>query len=438
MKKIVAFVLALAALPAWAQIKAGPMLGYSEMKEVLLWVQTEKAQPVKFVYWDKENPATKLTTEEVISSSTTDYTVKLIANQVQPGKKYQYEVHLGGKKVNVSYPLEFQTQTLWQYRTDPPAFKFAVGSCVYTNEPAVDRPGQGYGKGMGIFSKIYDQKPQFMVWGGDNVYFREVDWNTKTGMYHRYAEFKKQPELQPLFGSVHHYAIWDDHDYGPNDTDRSFWGKRWVLEVFKNHWGNPNYIFENEAVTGTFFWEDCQFFLMDDRWFRAPNGFKDHNKEYWGEKQLQWLIDALKTSSAPFKFVVNGGQVVNPVGEFENYSAHAGERAKFLAELQRHNIPGVIFISGDRHHTNLQKLERPGTYPLYDLTVSPLTSGAGKPTDKELAGAPIVPGTQVNEMQNFGILEVSGKRTERMLKIQVFDKEGQPKWDYTIQAKDLR
>lgn len=427
-----------ATLPSWAQIKAGPMLGYSEMKEVLLWVQTEKAQPVKFVYWDKENPAVKLSTEEVTSRAETDFTVKLIANKVQPSKKYQYEVYLAGKKINISYPLEFQTQTLWQFRTDPPAFSFAVGSCTYVNEPAIDRPGQAYGKSMDIFNKIYAHKPQFMVWGGDNVYFREVDWNTKTGMYHRYAEFKKQPELQPLFGSVHHYAIWDDHDYGPNDSDRSFWGKEWALEVFKNHWGNPNYIFPNEATTGTFFWEDCQFFLLDDRWFRAPNGLKDADKAYWGEKQLQWLIDALKTSSAPFKFVVNGGQIVNPVGEFENYSAYPGERAKFMAELQRQNIPGIIFISGDRHSTNLQKLERPGTYPLYDLTISPLTSGAYKPTDKEIAGSPIVPGTMVNEMQNYGILEVSGKRTDRSLKINVFDKEGKPRWDYVINAKDLK
>ena len=33
-----------------------------------------------------------------------------------------------------------------------------------------------------------------------------------------------------------------------------------------------------------------------------------------------------------------------------------------------------MFLSGDRHFTELLKVERPGTYPLYEFTSSPLTS----------------------------------------------------------------
>jgi hypothetical protein len=35
-------------------------------------------------------------------------------------------------------------------------------------------------------------------------------------------------------------------------------------------------------------------------------------------------------------------------------------------------------------------------------------------------------------------MEVSGKRTDRVLKINVFDATGEKKWDYTINAKDLK
>jgi alkaline phosphatase D len=110
-----------------------------------------------------------------------------------------------------------------------------------------------------------------MMWGGDNFYYREPDWNTRTGMIHRNTHSRSIPEIQPLLGSVHHYAIWDDHDYGPNDADRSFWNKNMSLEMFKLFWANPNYIFENEACTGTFQWNDVQFFMVDNRWFRTPN-----------------------------------------------------------------------------------------------------------------------------------------------------------------------
>ena len=134
------------------------MLGYSDMKEVLLWVQTEKAAKVKFCYWDKEVPAIKYFTDEASTSKNTAFVTKQIADQVQPSKKYGYEVYVNNKKVVRNYPMEFQTQTLWQFRTDPPAFKFAVGSCTYTNETDVDRPGTPYGKDISIFEKIYDQK----------------------------------------------------------------------------------------------------------------------------------------------------------------------------------------------------------------------------------------------------------------------------------------
>ena len=422
----------------FAQIKSGPMLGYSEMREVLLWVQTEKSDFVKFSYWDKENPTQKFYTEEILTKKDNAFVAKLIADQVFPGKKYNYEVWVNKKPVKLTYPLEFQTQTLWQYRTDPPEFKFAVGSCTYINEEKFDRPGNPYGKSTAIFGKIYEHKPNFMVWGGDNNYYREPDWNTKTGMNHRYTDFRKVKELQPLWANTHHYAIWDDHDYGPNDSDRGFWGKSMALETFKNFWGNPNYIFENEGITGTFMWEDVQFFLMDDRFFRAPNGLADSTKDYYGEKQLNWLIDALKFSAAPFKFVVTGGQVINPAKVFENMSTFPVERKKLLDKIAENKISGVIFISGDRHHTNMQKLERSDNYPLYDITLSPLTSSAGKPVEVELKGNSIIPGTEVYGINNFGILEITGKRTDRVLKINVFDDKGEKKWDYTINAKDLR
>ncbi len=422
----------------FAQIKSGPMLGYSEMREVLLWVQTEKADFVKFGYWEKDKPSLKFFTEEILTNKSQAFVAKIIADQVYPGKKYEYEVYVNKKKIVRNYPLEFQTQTLWQYRTDPPNFKFAVGSCTFTNEPEFDRPGSPYGKSLGIFNKIYDQKPNFMVWGGDNIYLREVDWYTRTGINHRYTDFRKQKELQPLWGSVHHYAIWDDHDFGPNDSDRSFWGKNLTLDIFKNFWGNLNYVFKDEGVTGTFMWEDCQFFLLDNRYFRAPNEIIDENKDYFGEKQLNWLIESLRNSSAPFKFVVTGGQIVNEAKVFENMSNYPGERNKLLKKLEENKISGVLFISGDRHHTNLQKMERKDNYPLYDLTISPLTSSAGKPIEEEYKTKTIIEGTELNNSQAFGIMEVSGKRTDRILKINVFDGDGTKKWDYTINARDLR
>jgi alkaline phosphatase D len=274
------------------------------------------------------------------------------------------------------------------------------------------------------------------VWGGDNVYTREADWNSRTGVFYRNTHSRSLPEMQPLLGSVHHYAIWDDHDYGPNDSDRSFALKNVTSEAFRLFWGNPNYIFEG-ACTGTFEWSDAQFFLLDDRWFRAPNNRTD-DRTYFGEAQINWLIDALILSKAPFKFIVTGGQVINSAALFENYAIYGEERARFLQKIADAKIPGVIFLTGDRHHTALHKLDRFGTYPLYDFTISPLTSGAGKPSEEEKKAQTFVDGTVVENTRNFGLFEITGPAKERVLKVTVYNAQNKPLWTREIKASELK
>jgi alkaline phosphatase D len=185
-----------------AQIKSGPMVGHADYREASLWVQTIKAAKVKFNYWEQGKPATKKSTEEVLTSKAKAYAITLIADDAYPGKIYDYEVVIDGKIVKRPYPTSFKTQTLWQYRTDPPTFKFAFGSCTYIAEPEFDRPGNSYGGNYEIFTSIAAQKPDFMVWTGDNAYYREVDYGTKGGMQKRMTHSRSLPEMQPLMGSA--------------------------------------------------------------------------------------------------------------------------------------------------------------------------------------------------------------------------------------------
>jgi len=130
---------------AQAQIKSGPMLGYSEMKEVLIWVQTKYEATVQIKYWDIKQPNKVLETEKIKTQKSQAYIARLLADEVDMDKRYRYEVYVDSKKMNISYPLEFQTQALWQYRKDPPSFSFIYGSCNYINEAETDRPGRPYG-----------------------------------------------------------------------------------------------------------------------------------------------------------------------------------------------------------------------------------------------------------------------------------------------------
>lgn len=432
------FLLLSTALTALAQaelLQSGPMLGYNEMKEVLLWVQTTEAAEVQFDYWPAEDAKDRHNTATYQTNAAEAFTARLIADEVEPGIDYEYELKINGKTVRRPYPLTFSAQPLWQYRTDPPAFDVAIGSCFYVNEPRYDRPGNGYGGDYEIFEAIHEKRPDAMVWLGDNTYLREADWYTMTGIFHRHTHTRSLPELQPLLASTHHYAIWDDHDFGPNDSDRSFIHKDKTLEAFKLFWGNPSYGLPDTdgGITSYFQYHDMDFFLLDDRYFRSPNYRKSGKATIMGEEQLEWLIDALAKSRAPFKLVCIGGQVLNTAAVHENYSHHhAEERAYLLRRIAEEGIRNVVFLTGDRHHTEMSQYRNSAGYRVADITVSPLTSGAARNVEEE--NKLRVEGTLVTE-RNFGILRFEGPRKERKLTITVYNTAGEELWSQELESE---
>ena len=437
MKQSILFSLMFISTYAQDLINSGPMVGYSTMQEVLLWVQTEERAKVHFEYYEIDNPKVKFSTDKIETEKKNGYVAKLIADQVIPGKKYKYEVYINNYKIERNYAMEFQTQELWKWRTDPPDVKFIIGSCSYINEPKFDRPGKPYGSNFEIFNSINKKNPDFMLWLGDNTYLREPDWNSRTGFIKRYSHTRAFPELQPLLASTHHYATWDDHDYGPNNSDGSFWLKETASEIFKLFWGNPNYdVTGKGGITGFFQWSDLDFFLLDNRYHRTANNNLTGNRQMLGKDQIDWLINALSFSQASFKFVAVGGQVISNGAVYENYATYPDERKYLLDKIREAKIEGVIFLDGDRHHTILSKMqETKNVYPLYDLTCSSLTAGVNN--DNEPYNSFKLEETFVN-VNNFGMLNVTGPTNDRELTIQIFDKDGKELWIKSIKANDLK
>lgn len=179
-----------------------------------------------------------------------------------------------------------------------------------------------------------------------------------------------------------------------------------------------------------------RFFLLDNRYYRTSNRNFTGKREMLGKPQIDWLINALASSRAPFKFIVIGGQVLSSEAAYENYAMFPEEHKYLLNKIREAKIEGVIFLDGDRHHTVLSKMQENNyVYPLYDLTCSPLTSGANK--GKEKLNVYKQEETIVGK-HNFGMLNVSGSRTDRVLKISIFDKDGKELWIKEIKARDLR
>jgi alkaline phosphatase D len=415
-------------------LQSGPVVGYSAMREVCLWVQTTSSAKVKFNYWNVTTPQKKIFTDEIKTVKESGFTSKIVIDNLEPGQIYNYELFINGKKMKRDYDLKFQTQKLWQWREDPPNFSFVTGSGAYINETVYDRPGKPYGGQYEIYRSIYQKHPDFMLWLGDNIYLREVDWDSWSGIIKRNTHTRSTPEMQPLFGSMHHYAIWDDHDFGPNNSDRGFWNKEKTLEAFKLFWPNPSFgINGKPSITTYFQWSDVEFFLMDDRYYRTPDDRKTGEKVMWGDEQVEWLIDNLVYSRAPFKFVVTGGQFLNPVLSDENHTNFLKEKNKILDLIEKEGIEGVVFLTGDVHRSEITKMERANSYPLYDFTISPFTSGPSRAYPNPWR----IESTLTTE-RNFGIFEFSGPRNNRTLKCTVYNVEGKELWSFSLNEKELK
>ena len=425
--------------PAAAQgvVSAGPMAGYASLREAALWVQLKAPARVRFVYWDSAAPGTRYTTAEQEATAANVYVIHALADSVREDRRYFYELQVNGRTVPVGRPLGFRTPPRESGAFGVRDIRIAFGTCSNIADPRVDVPGNVYGAGYEIFEAIADQRPDFMLWGGDNLYFRDADWSSRTGMRQRYTHDRALPELQRLLGVTNHYAVWDDHDYGPNDVDRSWSGKLRARETFQLFWANPGYGVPGaeESIGTSYRWGDVEVFLMDDRSYRASNNMRAGDGDYWGQGQLRWLIGALKSSSATFKLVTNGGQVLSPLTNHENMANYGRERGELLAALAQEPIDGVMFLSGDRHLTELTKMPRLGLYPLYDATISPLTS---KPFgDPEEPNPWRVRGTWTT-VRNFAMLEVTGPRGDRVLTITVRDQKAKVLWTHAIRHKELR
>ncbi len=416
-------------------VNAGPMVGHVGMTEAWLWIQTVKPARVKFGYYPEGQPQKAKKTPVIKTTADKGNTAKIKLTGLKRGTTYRYEVYINGKKIAFPYPLTFKTQDIWRFHKAPKDFSFVFGSGTYINDKPWDRKNNKYGGYYEIFQSIYEKHPDFMLWGGDNVYLRQGEWNSKERTIYRYTHDRRIKELQPLLANVAHYAIVDDHDFGPNDSDGSFWNKNITEEVFTYFWANPSFGVANVrgAIT-QFSWYDAEFFLLDNRYYRDANKLKTKkNKTILGKEQLEWLKNALAASHARFKFIMMGGQFLNTARRFETYSNNGfdRERQEIIDFIYEQGLQNVIFLTGDRHESEISIFDPGNGSPvIFDITSSPFTSGPNTHAWKE-NNTLRIPGSLIMK-RNFAMVSVKGEKENRHVEVAFYDTYGKLIYRYVL------
>ena len=316
-------------------IKIGPMVGHVGSQEARIWVQAKSESELGVRIDGREISGPQLTAESGFMGH-----VKICG--LKPNTTYNYEVLLNGK------PAKGKFATKGTFHTAPETgqagkMRIAFSSC-FGREGQTSQVARQY---IADLPNI-----DLMLELGDNHY---ADSTVPEVQRKFYTSQRETAGWHAYARNLPIYAIWDDHDYGPNDSDRTAKGKERSLQTFQEHWANPSYgTSKTPGIFTEFSRGDVQFFLLDDRFYRDPNKAPDSpEKTLLGKAQKQWIKDQLTRSTAKVKIVALGSETqLN--GHRDSYTSFKAEQKEMLDFYK--TIEGVILISGDRHFSGAYQI----------------------------------------------------------------------------------
>lgn len=314
-----------------------------------------------------------------------------------------------------------------------PVSRIAFGSCINTNvHPMLDRT----------------LKTQFdlFILLGDNIY---ADTTNMTVMERKYDTLKQSQFFRGLRRKAPVLATWDDHDFGANDAGAEYPMKAQSQKLFLNFLDEPadSPRRQREGIYDARLFGPAgrrvQVILLDTRYFRSllatgennavPSGGKyipnlDPAATMLGEAQWAWLEEQLRVP-AEVRIIASGIQVISEFSGGEAWANLPREKRRLLDLLARTRANGVLFISGDRHWAELSRLDRPGSYPLYDLTSSALTQkhARGTPTPNRYRAHPVT-----YHDANLGLIQIDWARRGPRITLQLLDAAGRVRIEKAI------
>ena len=318
-----------------------------------------------------------------------------------------------------------------------PIQTIVFGSCIKQDRP------------VPILVPMRAEQPQLTLFIGDNIY---ADTSDISVMRAKYQQLKSNKDFDALVNACPTMATWDDHDYGVNDGGADFAKRDEAQQAFLDFWNVPK-VSPRRTRSGVFdsrgfgpAGKRVQVVMLDTRYFRSPlkKGERrvggpyypdsDETKTMLGDQQWKWLRHQL-TKPAEVRLIVSSIQFAASASGQETWSNLPLERQKFLSLLDETKAAGVLVISGDRHWAELSKIDRDGSYPIYDLTSSSLNQihQRGTPTENRFR----ISETTYHK-ENYGVIRIRWDRRDPEITMQVQDLESKTQIEKTIHLSELQ
>ncbi len=313
-----------------------------------------------------------------------------------------------------------------------PLKRIHFGSCVKQEKP------------MPLLKAVVAGEPDLFIFLGDNIY---ADTKDPTEMRAKYAKLDSNPDFSALRETCPLLATWDDHDYGMNDAGSEYPMKAESQSIFLDFWGAPKDAprRKREGVFDARIFgpkgKRVQIILLDTRYFRGPlkTGEKRVGGRYYpdsdpsvpmlGDAQWKWVEEQLK-KPAELRLVASSIQFIAESAGQETWSNLPTERQRMIDLISKTKANGVIFISGDRHWSELSAQTKGVPYSLYDLTSSALNQihPRGTPTENRYR----ISETTLHR-PNYGVIDIDWDQPDPKITLRIRDEK-----DNTRIEKDVR
>jgi alkaline phosphatase D len=342
---------------------AGPLTGDVRANQVTLWMYAPIKSKCTFSYRAEGSSKADAKTGELtaLSNQAAKVPGQILKSTVvglSPDTRYQYQVTIDGK-ADPSWKGSFKTAPL---EGTPTAFRMAITSCMHIK------------RAQRSWNLLLAEQPDLHLTVGDTHY---ADTTDPTIQLQHHVAYRRKNEFANVLRQVPTYAIWDDHDYGPNNSDGTAEGKEFSLAGWKQAWPNP--ASGTPDTSGAFFKfsrGDVDFFVVDGRYHRSPNELPDNDKKRMlGDAQFEWLLSGLKNSKAKFKIIASGSVLHH--SKVDGWRIFTFSRHRLFDAIKKHKISGVMYIGGDMHQSLVwqhHESDRVG-YPMIEIMSSGITNG---------------------------------------------------------------
>jgi len=267
-----------------------------------------------------------------------DGTLAFEVDSLLPDTEYSYVVEAeDGTRLGGS----FRT-----FADGPMSFHIVMGSCNRT------------GSNHEIFDVMRETDPLFMLQMGD-IHYESIAENDPAEFREAFDENLTTERQGHFYREVPIAYVWDDHDYGPDDADRTSASRPAALQTYRQYVPHyplpPGQDGEVTSIHQAFTVGRVQFIMTDVRSHRDPEEQEDGpGKTMLGEEQRGWFFRELEAARDRHALVVWVNVVpwitrADPGSEhgWEQYSWERTLIADRIAELGL--VHRMLVLSGDAH-----------------------------------------------------------------------------------------